>query len=145
MEPIIPDEEIPKPAPSVSFIKNNYLWNNTKNSENSVRAICMEENLDIENTNILVACLKVESKLNPKCVSKRNKNGTRDWGICQYNDGVNKRGVPYWIGNGAKFPSTRFVLDNPAKCVRLMAQLFKQGRQSLWSSFNNGSYKQFLT
>ena len=65
-------------------------------------------------------------------IGKPNKNGTRDYGICQFNDGKNAKGVPFWIGKGAAFASVEEVLNNPEKCVRVMIKTYKAGHIGWW-------------
>ncbi len=86
--------------------------------------------------NRLCDTVEGESNFNPKAVGRINANGTTDWGISQFNDGTNKQGVPYWIGPGARFPSTEYVLENPADCIREMCHQFKAGNAKLWSAYN---------
>lgn len=130
---------IPPPAPPSPFV-----WDTPSDAQKSAQMICAEMGLSQDLTNILVACIHQESDFNPKAVGKPNKNGTTDWGICQFNDGKNAKGVPYWIGKGAAFPSTDFVLANPESSVRLMCKLFSEGQMSQWSSYNSGAYKKYL-
>ena len=36
------------------------------------------------------------------------------------------------------------ALNDPEKCVRVMARAFKRGRAIDWIAYRNGSYKQYL-
>lgn len=141
MEPIItPDQSNPPMTPPV---QSSYDFGDPVSARHSVRVICDEEGLSVDLKNILTACVQVESGFNTQATHK-NTNGTTDWGICQFNDGKTKSGIPYWIGQGALFKDTNEVLNNPEKCVRAMAREFKAGQMKLWASYNNGSYKQYL-
>lgn len=120
------------------------LWDTPEKARHSVRVICDEEGLSVKDKNILTACVQVESGFDPQAIGKHNSNGTRDWGISQFNDGKNAQGVPYWIGEGAAFSSTDEVLNNPEKCIRLMCKMWLARKQYLWSSFQSGAYKKYL-
>lgn len=119
-------------------------WGTVSAARHSVRVICDEEGLSFPNKNIISAVIEAESRFNIKAKNSSNKNGTTDWGICQFNDGKNRQGVPYWIGPGADFVSSEEVLSNPDKCVRVMIREFKKGNLKWWSAYNNGSYKKYL-
>ena len=115
----------------------------SENNRHNVRVLCDLAGLDLKGKNIITACIEQESDFWPGAVGKPNPNGTRDWGICQFNDGK-LHGVPLWIGPGAAFPSTDFVLQNPRECVELMINLYKEGKIGLWSSFCTGAYLKFM-
>lgn len=114
-----------------------YDWSTPEKARKSVRIICDEEKLTLEQKNTMCATVGAESGWNPKAIGKPNKDGTRDYGIVQIN-------TRYWIGKGKQFPSTDYVLTHPAECVRWMAKLWKQGKRNYWWAYNNGSYKQYL-
>lgn len=134
---VIPDKVEPEPEPK-------YKWGNREEVRHSVRVICDEYGLAMAQKGLLVAVLEAESGLDPRCVGKPNKNGTRDWGLAQFNDGKNKVGQAYWIGKGADFADTEEVLNDPEKCVRVMIREYKAGHIGYWSAFKNGSYKKYL-
>lgn len=124
-----------------------HLMPNKNPVELMVRRVCAEEGMTPEQTEIITAIIWAESGMNPKAEGKPNKNGTRDWGLCQFNDGP--KNVPpqkkYWIGPKAPFPSVEYVLNNPEQCVRVMCRHIKKtGRYRDWSAFNNKSYRKFL-
>jgi len=135
-----------------------YLWDTPLNARHSVRVLCDELGLPTDRTvnvdgkmympkDIICACIQQESRFDPKVIGEPNSNGTTDWGICQFNDGtylVNGVQEPIWIGPGADFPDTQFVLDNPEKCVRVMIREYKAGHISKWSSYKFGAFKQWL-
>ena len=62
-----------------------------------------------------------------------NKNGTTDWGLCQFNDYWSSSQITPWE-----------ALNNPRKAVTLMAREVKAGRIWRWVAYNNGAYKKFL-
>jgi hypothetical protein len=121
-----------------------YIWSTPKDARHSVRVICDEEGLSVSDKNIICACIQQESGFKIDAVGPYNKNGTRDFGICQFNDGVNAHGQAYWIGYGATFGSIDEVLENPEKCVRVMIKQFKAGHLNWWASYSSGAYKKWL-
>lgn len=144
--PIVPIEpDVPPPAPTTPPA-SKYLWVLPADVKHSVRVICDEEGLSVADKNILDACVHQESQYDTKVISKPNKNGTRDYGLCQFNDGKNAAGKAYWIGAGAAFATTDEVLSNPEKCVRIMAREFKRGEAGKreWVSYASGAYKKYL-
>lgn len=99
------------------------------------KTVCAQEKLSAEMTRDLLATIMGESGYNRWCVNDRNKNGTVDYGICQFNTGTNKQGVPYWIGKGAAFKDVDEVINNPTKCIKVMAKQFKLGNAKWWMAF----------
>lgn len=141
----IPMPPTPQPEPILTVPEApKYLWDTKESARHSIRVICDEEGLNVTDKNVICACIQQESNFNPKAVGKPNSNGTIDYGLCQFNNGHNKSGVPFWIGPGATFSSIEEVLNNPEKNVRVMIDEFKHGRLSLWSSYSTGAYKKFL-
>lgn len=120
-----------------------YLWDTKENARHSVRLICDEEKLSLADKNLICAVIQAESEFDNTKFHK-NTNGTTDWGICMFNDGKNKNGVPYWIGNGAIFSSVDEVKNNPEKAVRVMVKEFKKGNLKYWVSYTNKAYLKFL-
>lgn len=115
----------------------------SENNRHNVRVLCDLGGLDLVGKNTITACIEQESDFNPSEVGPVNENGTKDWGICQYNDG-SIRGIPLWIGEGAAFPSTDYVLNNPTADVNLMISEYKKGNIRLWVSYSSGAYKKFM-
>lgn len=120
------------------------LWDTRENVRHSIRVKCDNAGLTLHEKEIITACIRQESNFNPKAVGKQNSNGTTDYGLCQYNNGKNKKGVPYWIGPGAVFRDTEEVLNSPEKNVDVMIQYFKYGQISLWSSYSTGAYLKWM-
>ena len=81
---------------------------------------------------IFAAVLYCESGMNPKAVN-RNKNGTTDYGICQFND--------YWYGS---IISPDEALNQPVKALNIMAKMWKKGRQKDWICYRNKKYIPWL-
>lgn len=121
-----------------------YKWDTKANVRHSVRVICDEEGLNWANKNLICACIEQESGFNPKAIGKINKDGTQDFGLCQYNNGKNGRGQAYWIGANADFKNVDEVLNNPEKNVRVMIREFERGNLKYWSSYKTGAYKKYL-
>lgn len=150
-------EPPPPPPPPLVHPLLPYDWSTPEAAKHSARLICDEEGLPLEHNtevdgkyyqlkDILCACIMQESGFHPLAIGKPNKNGTQDFGLCQYNNGKDAKGRPLWIGPGATFSSVEEVLDNPAKNVRVMARCFKMGEKEMefWSSYKYGAYKQWL-
>ncbi len=146
IEPVIePVKETPKDVYEEVKEALKYDWSTPEKARHSVRVICDEHGLSLKLKNIVTACIMQESQFNPKAISPKNKNGTRDWGIVQINDGGNHLGVPYWIGPTRLFENTQEVLDNPEKGVRFMAKETKKyGYPKWWSSYSTGAYKKWM-
>jgi hypothetical protein len=146
--PVTPQEPATAPLPPKPTVPpapaSKYDWSNPTAVRHSIRVMCDENQLTLEAKNILTACIQQESRFNPKAISKPNSNGTTDYGLCQYNDGKNAKGVPYWIGKGAAFKDIDEVLNDPEKNVRVMIQMMKAGKINLWSSYATGAYKKWL-
>lgn len=116
-------------------------WDTPEHAEASAHALCSQSGLaaDLENT----VCAVIEAESGFKNTAKNvNKNASgvatsTDWGICQIND-------HYHIGEGKDFPSVDYVIQNPDKCVQWMIDMAKAGHITMWSAYNNGSYKKYL-
>lgn len=119
-------------------------WDTKENARHSARVIMDEYKLRWAEKDLLCACIEQESGFNPKARGKPNRDGTSDFGLCQYNNGKNKAGVPYWIGPGADFADVEEVLNDPEKNVRIMVREYKKGNLKWWSSYSTGAYKKWL-
>lgn len=136
--PVInPPEHVVVPPPEAP----KYLWDTTANSRHSVRVLCDEMGLTLAEKNIITAVIQAESNFNnnAKCYNKNTagKITSTDHGVCQINDF-------YHVGIGKKFPSVKYIMENPDKCVIWMIQMFKQGKIDMWIAHKNGSYKRYL-
>ena len=117
---------------------SNQLSMDKKQIEAMVRRVCAQEGMNYAQIELIVAVIWAESAMNPKAIGRPNRDGTRDYGLCQFND-------KWWIGPGKKFASVEEVLNNPEKCVRVMCWRVKQKNGIKdWSAFNNGSYQKFI-
>lgn len=100
--------------------------------EKEAREICRTVGLTQELTDMVVATIWCESGMNPDAENK-NKDGTTDWGICQFND--------YWYG---KIMPANVAKYNPRTAIELMAREAKAGKLGNWICFRSGKYKNFL-
>ena len=98
----------------------------------STRIMCDNANLTYDVKNEICYTIWNESQFLKGAIGKPNKNGTRDYGLCQYNNGTNAKGIPFWIGKGATFKDIDEVLNNPEKNVRVMIQTYKAGNIRWW-------------
>lgn len=114
------------PAPS------ELLWSTPHDAFHSTRVICDEMGLTYDQKNEICYTIYNESEFKIRAMGKPNKDGTRDYGICQFNTGKNAKGIPYWIGEGATFASIEEVLSNPEKCVRVMIKTCLAGHWTWW-------------
>lgn len=142
--PPAPPAPTPPPAPK-------YDWSTKAAARHSVRVICDELGLTLEQKDTLCATVGGESgwqsyylagakKGQP--VKLENKvNGqvwSTDWGISQIND-------HYHIGPGKSFASVEFVLNNPEAVIRWMCKQWKAGNRNWWIAYKSGLYKQYLS
>lgn len=147
MTPTPPTDPVPPPTPkptpdtTPTPVETLYKWDTPVDARHSVRVICDEEGLTLEQKNTLCATIGCESgwKNSAKLENKGNdgKTWSTDWGICQIND--------YWnIGKGKPFPSVEYVLNNPDKVVRWMCAQWKANQRNLWVCYSKGGYKNYL-
>lgn len=131
------------------------LWDTQQEAFHSVRVLCDNAGLSLAKTisvngslfapkDIICACIYQESRFKTQAEGPVNHDGTHDWGICQFNDGKNAKGVPFWIGAGAYFSSVQEVLTNPTKSVNEMIAQYKLGHIGWWASYSTGAYEQWL-
>ena len=131
-------------VPNTNPDSYTYPWDSPAHNWHNVRVICDNAGLTLEQKNILCACVYQESRFmtNPKPNQNKDpqtgKVWSTDYGIVQVND-------HFHIGAGKDFPSVEYVLNNPAKCVEWMVNIYKEtGSLQPWSSYSTGAYKQWL-
>lgn len=127
-------QPVPAPAPSA------HKWDTVADARHSVRVICDEMGLTLQEKNIITAVIQAESGFKNTAKLENKKNGvtwSTDWGICQIND-------YYHVGDGKKWASVKQILDNPDKAVKWMIQMYKQGQLKMWVAYSSGSYKRYL-
>ena len=137
VEPVVPSPISPVIVLQPLETPSKYDWDTPILARHSVRVICDEMGMSVDNKNIFCAVMGAESGWNPKAVGKPNKNGTIDYGICQINS-------YYWIGEGKPFPSKEYVLSHPEECVRWAIKQWKAGHRSYWWAYTNGSFAKYL-
>lgn len=139
-------EYIPLPEPQNSPIEPVpalMQWDTPQHAFHSVRVLCDEADLTIDEKNLICACIYQESqfKNTAKNANRSKITGailSTDWGLCQVNDF-------YHIGQDKDFPSVDFVLNNPAEVVNWMISMYKHGELKMWVSFSSGAYKKWLS
>lgn len=132
IEPVV--TLIPEPVPKPP----KYLWGTKEEARHSVRVICDEEGLSVNEKNLICAVIECESGFDTKAVHKNNDaRKSVDYGLCQYNS--------FWyIGEGKPIASVDEALNNPERCVRVMIQQFRNGRLKDWVCFSSNRYKKFI-
>ncbi len=121
----LPDEPI---SPPITLAPPRYLWDTKDNCRHSVRVICDEEGLTVQQKNNLSATV------HPNIVN--GKTSSTDFGIAQIND--------YWhIGVGKDFPSSDYVLNNPEACIRWMCRQFKADNAKAWVCYGRGLFHNY--
>lgn len=135
----LPPEPHPVPPTPNPPIMPALDWSNVQAIKSSIRKICKEEGLTLEQTDTLVATIGGESQylLTAKNVNRR-KDGSvasTDWGLCQWND--------YYHG---KEITPEEAVHNPEKAVRLMATYWKMGEtyRRWWIAYKNNSYLKYM-
>lgn len=106
-----------------------YDWSTKESTRHSCRVIMDEYGLSWDEKDLLCKVIRCESGFDVHAV---NAN-TNDFGIVQ----VNER---YWIGEGKKFPSVDYVLENPEVCVRWMIEEYKKGHLRWWVCYSKGMH-----
>ena len=127
------DEPTNEEKPEIEKLK----WDIPKDACHSFRTICDKIGLSVNEKNMLAKVLNCESGFDIKAVRK-NKNGTTDYSICQFND-------YWWIGEGKPFSSPQDVFDNPEKQVRILIEEYKKGNLKWWICYKNGRYQNFAS
>lgn len=117
------------------------MWDTQAHCSHNVRVIADQMGMNLEEKNILWACVKQESDFNTQAIHVNHDGKGRvlstDYGIAQIND--------YWnIGQGKPFSTYEFVLENPEEDIRWMAKCFQNGEAHLWCSYSTGAYKKWL-
>lgn len=137
----LPDPPTPPkpPVPTTSAL----LWDTPRHAFHSVRVLCDEAELTVDEKNIICACIYQESAfLNTAKNENRSKTTgavlSTDWGLAQVND-------HYHIGPDKDFPSVDFVLSNPAEVISWMISQYKHGNLKMWVSYSSGAYKKWLS
>lgn len=128
-------QNVVQPLPSVGEMPP-YKWDTVANVRHSVRVICDEEGLTVEQKNTMCATIQAESEFNTHARNDNKVNGrvtSTDWGLCQWNS--------YWHG---KEITPDEAVNNPEKAVRLMCSYWKANKRTLWVAYSTGRYKKYL-
>lgn len=129
--PVQPTPPAPEPSPP-----QKYLWDTTANVRHSIRVICDEEGLTVEQKNTLCATIECESGFKLDARHDNIVNGkvtSTDWGVCQWNS--------YYHG---KEITPDEAVHNPEKAVRLMCHYWKRDERKLWVCYLKGMYEQYM-
>lgn len=141
-----PIEQPPTPpiSPVAPLPAPKYLWDTRENTRHSLRVICDEEGLTLEQKDLVSQVLHCESDYNittvhPNIVTKTLPDGTKhtytastDYGLCQWNDFYHGKEI-----------SPDEALHNPEKAMRLMCQYVKAGELKDWVCYSEGLYKNY--
>jgi len=79
-----------------------------------------------------LATIECESGFNPNAIN-HNKDGTKDLGICQFND--------YWYKSVI---SPHDALHDPEKALHTMAKMWQEGRAEDWVCYKTKRYLRYL-
>lgn len=123
--PVIPPPVVPR-----------FQWDTKDHIRHSVRVVCDDEGLTLEQKDTLCATIAAESGFNTQATHKNTINGkvvSTDYGLCQWNDSYH-----------AKEITPDESLNNPEKAVRLMCKYWKRGQRKLWIAYRSGAYKKYL-
>lgn len=135
-----------------------YLWDTVDEVKHSIRIICDEEGLNLEQKNTMYATIGGESEyiLDAVCLNLSNGESvsTRyaqivnerqillqkgitilsiDYGLCQWNG--------YY--HGKEITPSESVND-PEKAVRLMCGYWLRGQRNQWIAYKSGRYLKFM-
>lgn len=136
-----PVEPTPEPAPTVpptvpESEPPKYLWDTPENARHSLRVICDEEGLTVEEKNTMSKVVHCESGYSTHARLDNKDHAGRVWssdlGICQWNS--------YWHG---KEITPEEAENDPEKAVRLMCKYVKAGEIKQWVCYSSGLYQHF--
>ncbi len=125
--PIIPQND-PTPFPP------RYDWSTPLAARISFRMLCDDAHLSISEKNLLCSVLQCESGFNVNAIN-HNKDGTTDYGICQYNS--------YWYIEKMKLITQEQAMHDPEFACKLFIQRYKQGFLKDWVCYSSGNYKNY--
>ena len=123
---------LPKPVAPTPL---KHDWSTPLPARHSIRLICDEEGLTVEQKNTMCATIGGESGWSINAINHNSIGGrivSTDFGICQWND----------IYHGKEISPTE-AMNNPEKAVRLMCSYWKRGQRNLWIAYKSGRYKDF--
>lgn len=139
--PTPPQPVTPPTAPPVP--SQPYDWSTPTAVRHSVRVLCDEMGMTVEQKNTMCATIGAESNgYNTKALNhnyfKSGKLASTDWGLCQWND--------YYHGKEISGGYDGEAMNNPEKAVRLMGHYWKMGElyRCWWIAYKNGSFRHYL-
>jgi hypothetical protein len=135
-EPKIEPTEEPTPTPISTPPMPKYLWGTPPEVRHSIRVICDEEGLTVEQKNTLCATIQCESGFKLDARNDNIKDGkvtSTDWGLCQWNSHYH-----------AKEITPDEAVHNPEKAVRLMCHYWKRDQRKLWVCYLKNMYQQYM-
>lgn len=136
-KPVVEVDHYEEVKEAIKTPEPKYKWDTKENIRHSVRVICDEEGLTLNQKNTMCATIQAESGFNLKAKNlNKNKQGvvtSTDWGLCQWNDRYHGKEI-----------TADEALNNPEKAVRLMCSYWKRGQMDLWVAHANGSYTKYL-
>lgn len=113
-----------------------YLWDTDLHIRHTVRVLCDEEGLNLEQKDTLFATVWEESQFKLNAKRENFMDGSvwsTDWGICQWNDYFHHKEItPYE------------AVHDPEKAVRLMCEYWKRNQRNQWSAYKSGAYRKHL-
>lgn len=140
--PLPPNSPPMSPEPIITPPQvSDLLWDTQKHAYHSVRVLCDDAGLTVDQKNLICACIYQESEFlnNARC---ENKNAAGvvtsvDVGIVQVNS-------YFHTGPGKDFPSAQYVIDHPQEAVSWMISMYKHGLLKQWVSYSSGAYHRWL-
>lgn len=133
--PTVP-QDAPKPIEPVPVpLTPKYAWTTPSEARHSVRLICDEEGLTVQQKNDLSKTVHCESGYHTQAVHPNLYNGklaSTDRGIAQWNDHY----------HGGEITNDE-AFNDPEKAIRLMCKYVKRGQLKLWVCYSSGLYKQY--
>lgn len=126
--PLPPEPPAPLPAPK-------YNWSTPELARHSLRIICDEEGLTVEQKNLMSQVVHCESGYHPNAKHPNLLSGkvvSTDFGICQWNDYYHSKEI-----------SPSDAQHDPEKAVRLMCRYVRQGRITQWVCYSSGLYRKY--
>lgn len=132
----------PHPEAVKDIVKDipKYLWDTPEHARHSVRVICDEEGLSVDDKDLICHVINCESGFKTSArkvnVDRNGKAVSTDYGICQMNS--------YWyIGANRPIKTIDEAVNDPEKCVRVMIKRFKEGGLRDWVCYSSGLYKKY--
>lgn len=117
-------------------IEYKFQWGTKEDIRHSIRVICDEMGMTVEQKNTMCATIYGESEFNLHARNENKRDGkvtSIDLGLCQWNT--------YYHG---KEITPIESINNPEKAVRLMAKYWLRGQRDLWIAYKSGSFRRYI-